>query len=64
MEEALQAIFITPFPLSFSAVSVESTGALPSDVLVLEAIKVLRNKCDKLRLFIAANPQAQRHSEF
>ena len=29
-------------------VSIESTGALPSDVLMIEAIKVLKNKCNIL----------------
>lgn len=30
---------------SFIAVSVESVGALPPDVLFVEAIKVLKKKC-------------------
>ena len=34
-----------PLLLSLSTVSVESTGALPPDLLVEEAVKVLMNKC-------------------
>lgn len=33
--------------LSYLPVTVESTGILPPDVLVTEAIKVLMNKCQK-----------------
>ena len=32
----------------FILVSIESTGALPSDVLMIESIKVLKNKCQVL----------------
>ncbi len=37
---------ISIVPVCFFAVSVESTGALPPDVLVEEAVKVLMEKCE------------------
>ncbi len=36
-------LIVSPLPLS--VVSVESSGALPPDTLMMEAIKVLREKC-------------------
>lgn len=45
---------------SHSKVSVESTGALPGDVLVVEAIRVLKDKCIRLRNYLSETEELQR----